>query len=76
MKVFQGHAGGTRLAANDNRKPRRTDGAGRRASVAALLAVLLIGLALYWTVSAIRAHDAVQNCLDAGRHDCAESDDP
>ena len=38
--------------------------------------VLLIGLALYWTVSAIRAHDAAQNCLDAGRHDCADADGP
>ena len=35
-----------------------------------VVAVLIIGLALYWVASAIRAHDAAQDCIDSGRHDC------
>ena len=62
------------MAANDNEPPRST-ASNQRANVAALVAVLLIGLALFWAVSAIRQHNAVQNCIDAGRHDCVEADD-
>lgn len=58
------------MTANDNRRR----GGGRppsgRGNVAALVAVLLIGLALFWAVSAIRRHDAVQDCIDSGRQDC------
>ncbi len=59
------------MTANDNRPP--GGGApGGRGNVAALVAVVLIGLALFWAVSAIRRHDAVQNCIDSGRHDCVD----
>ena len=33
------------------------------------------GLALFWAVSAIRKPDAVQDCIDSGRHDCVGLDD-
>ena len=61
------------MTANDNRPPRGERPPSRRGTVAALLAVLAIGLALFWAVSAIRAHDAVQDCIDSGRHDCADA---
>ena len=48
--------------------PRR--GSGNRGNVAALVVVALIAAALFWTVSAIRNHNAVQNCMDSGRKDC------
>ena len=64
------------MTANDNRPPGRGPGTlGGRGNVAALVAVLVIGLALFWAVSAIRQHDAVQNCIDSGRHDCVGLDD-
>lgn len=64
------------MTANDNRPPGRGPGApGGRGNIAALVAVLVIGLALFWAVSAIRQHDAVQNCIDSGRHDCVGLDD-
>lgn len=64
------------MAANDNKPERPPEPAdpSRRANVAVLVAVVVIGLALYWAVSAIRQHDALQNCIDAGRHDCVEVD--
>lgn len=62
------------VTANDNepRRPRAPRGPSRRADVAALVAVAVIGLALFWAVSAIRSHDALQNCIDSGRRDCVE----
>jgi hypothetical protein len=62
------------VAANDNRRSRRPGETGDRGKIAALVAVVLIGLALYWAVYAIRAHNAVQDCIDSGRHGCVESD--
>ena len=61
------------MAANDNQPPRRPGEPSGRGNVAALVAVLLIGLALFWTLSAIRTHDAVQSCIDAGRRDCVDA---
>lgn len=60
------------VAANDNRpvKPERPPS--QRANIAALIVVALIGFALFWALSAIRSHDAVQNCIDSGRHDCVD----
>lgn len=60
------------MTANDNRPPRRRGSPTGRGNVVALVAVIVIGLVLFWAVSAIRAHNAVQNCIDAGRHDCVE----
>ena len=60
------------MTANDNRPPRRPGESGNRGTVAALVAVVVIGLALFWAVSAIRAHNAVQDCIDSGRHDCVD----
>lgn len=62
------------VTANDNRPPHRPGGPGMRGNVAALVAVLLIGVALFWAVSAIRHHNAVQDCIDSGRHDCDDAD--
>ncbi len=65
------------MAANDNKPepPERPAVPNQRANVAVLVAVVVIGLILYWAVSAIRQHDALQNCIDSGRHDCVEVDD-
>ena len=46
------------MTANDNKPPRRPDEPNRRGTVAALVAVVAIGLALFWAMSAIRAHNA------------------
>ena len=61
------------MTANDNKPPRRPGEPNRRGTVAALVAVVAIGLALFWAMSAIRAHNAVQDCIDSGRHDCADA---
>lgn len=61
------------MTANDNRPPRGERPASQRGNIAALVAVVVIGLALFWAVSAIRQHDAVQDCIDSGRHDCTDS---
>lgn len=61
------------VTANDNRPPRRDRPPSTRSNVAALVAVVVIGLALFWAVTAIRQHNAVQDCIDSGRHDCAEA---
>ena len=64
------------MTANDNDPPwRRAEGPGSRGNVAALLAVVAIGLVLFWAVSAIRTHDAVQNCIDSGRRGCVDAGD-
>lgn len=61
------------MAANDNwsnRKPAPPAPSGNRGNIVALVAVVLVAAALFWTVSAIQKHNAVQNCIDSGRHDC------
>ncbi len=60
------------MTANDNRPPRPARPPGGRANIAALVAVVVIGLALFWAASAIRRHNAVQDCIDSGRHDCTD----
>lgn len=60
------------MTANDNRPPRRPGEPNNRGTVAALVAVAVIGLALFWAVTAIRSHNAVQDCIDSGRHDCVD----
>ena len=62
------------MTANDNKPPRRRPSEPTsRGNVAALVAVALIGLALFWALSTIRTHNAVQDCIDAGRRDCDEA---
>jgi hypothetical protein len=41
-----------------------------RSKVAALVFIALLIGALFWAVQAIVQHNAVQNCIDSGRHDC------
>lgn len=42
----------------------------RRATVAALIAVVVLVGSLLWVSQAIMAHNRLQNCIDSGRHDC------
>ena len=64
------------MTANDNRPARQGPASPNgRGNIAALVAVVVIGLALFWAVSAIRQHDAVQDCIDSGRHGCVGGDE-
>ncbi len=69
----EGDHGPRGVTANDNRPPRRERPSSTRSNVAALVAIVVIGLALFWAVTAVRQHNAVQDCIDSGRHDCAEA---
>ena len=53
--------------------PSRASG-GRRATVAALLAVAVLVALLLWVAQSILAHNKLQNCLDSGRRDCIPVD--
>ena len=58
------------MAANDNwsnRKPAPPappEPSNNRGNVVALVAVVIVAAALFWTVSAIQKHNAVQDCID------------
>ena len=59
-------------APEPRRKAAGPPGGGRnRGNVAALVVVAVIAAALFFTFSAIRSHNAVQNCIDSGRQDCS-----
>ena len=47
-------------------------GTSRRGPLAALVGILLIGGLMVWVLSAIRSHNAAQDCIDSGRRDCIE----
>ena len=42
----------------------------RRATIAALIAVVVLVGVLLWVAQAIMAHNRLQYCIDSGRHDC------
>jgi hypothetical protein len=44
----------------------------RRANVAAVIAVVVLAAIGYWAFTAIDHARKLQNCLDEGRHNCAE----
>ena len=44
----------------------------RRGPLAALLVVAVLVVALILIGQAILRHNAIQNCLDSGRRDCAQ----
>ena len=58
------------LPANDD-GPRRS-----RANLAAMVAIVILGLLGYWAFTAIDHQRQVQRCLDEGRHDCLELESP
>ena len=60
------------MTANDNRpeRKRNSEPSSSRANIAVLIAVVVVAAALLWVVSAMRQHNAVQDCLDSGRKDC------
>ena len=61
------------MSANDNkstRKPPRPTPSGNRGNIVALVAIVILAAALFWIASAIQKHNALQNCIDSGRHDC------
>jgi hypothetical protein len=63
------------VIANDNRPNRRSPGPtppSNRGNIVALVAIAALAAALFWIVSAIQKHNALQNCIDSGRHDCIE----
>ena len=43
-----------------------------RGNIAAIIAVVVIAALGYWAFHYIDHERKLQNCLDAGRHDCAE----
>lgn len=43
----------------------------KRGRIAALAAVVVLVGALFWVMQAVVRHNALQNCLDSGRRDCA-----
>ena len=64
------------MTANDNRPPGKGNpgSSSSRANVAALITVVVVAGILFWVISAMRQHNAVQDCLDSGRHDCVQLD--
>ena len=63
------------MAANDNksdRKPSHPAPSSNRGNIVALVAIVVLAAALFWIASAIQKHNAVQNCIDSGRHDCID----
>ena len=54
----------------DGRQP-----GGRGPMMALAVVVVLVG-AVYWAIQAMVQHNALQNCIDSGRRDCAESSGP
>lgn len=42
----------------------------RRGPVVAFVAIVLLAAALFWLITAVVRHNAVQNCIDSGRRDC------
>ena len=61
------------MTANDNRSNRKPSGPtppSNRGNIVALIAIVILAAALFWTVSTIQKHNALQNCIDSGRHDC------
>ena len=64
------------MTANDNRpEPKRNPGrSSSRANIAAFIVVVVVAATLFWVVSAMRQHNAMQDCLDSGRHDCGDAD--
>ena len=61
------------MTANDNRSNRKPSGptpSSNRGNIVALVAIVILAAALFWIASAIQKHNALQNCIDSGRHDC------
>lgn len=42
-----------------------------RGKMSAVLAVLAVAGALFWALEAVVRHNALQDCIDSGRRDCA-----
>lgn len=51
-------------------------GGGQRGRIAALILAVLLAVVLYEVGQGIVRHNALQNCLDAGRRDCAQTEAP
>jgi hypothetical protein len=51
---------------------RDEDLGGRRANIAALIAIVVVAILGYWAFHAIDQQRKLQKCLDEGRHDCLE----
>ncbi len=47
-----------------------------RAKIAALLGTAVVLAALLWVAQAVVRHNALQNCVDSGRRDCADTPTP
>ena len=60
--------------AQDHSPSSARTGDGRRATVAAVLAVVILVALLLWVAQSILAHNKLQNCLDSGRRDCIPVD--
>ena len=47
-------------------------GSSGRGNIAAIIAVVVIAALGYWAFHYIDQQRKLQNCLDSGRHDCAQ----
>jgi hypothetical protein len=48
------------------------EGPSGRGNIAAIIAVVVIAALGYWAFHYIDQQRKLQNCLDSGRHDCAQ----
>jgi hypothetical protein len=56
--------------------PDEGGGSGNRANVAALIAIVVLGLLGYWAFTSIQKQRELQTCLAEGRRDCLEIASP
>ena len=45
---------------------------GGRGNIAAIIAVIVLAALGYWAFNYLDQQRKLQNCLDSGRHDCAQ----
>ena len=59
----------SRSSSEDEDDERRSSG---RGNIAAIIAVVVIAALGYWAFHYLDQQRKMQNCVDSGRHDCAQ----